>query len=306
MRPYQLLLAFLYLSLTGCVSSPKKLPQPELSQEQINQMEKALSFMKKKEFRRAGRLYEQLSISLKDSSAKILMLFNAGVSYKEAGECKEALLRQKSVLDHSLKIPEFKSRSLLELSYIYECLGDSEMALLILKDLKKFRKNLPWDSHHILYPARLSLAFARLGDDPQTDKYASISLNKVLEYKKSFSSEKDMQEKVSRIFYLMGRSYYKKEHLKDFAFEPAFFYHQLFLLQSLFLKDKTWSKLAEQELNKLFDKLFFLVSQRKEKHKYKKRLKEALKTGSLLVEMEKSKKWSAFYNKKSRSILNLL
>ena len=288
------------------MSSNKQIQKPKLSQEQIEQMEQALSLMKNKEFIKAGSLYDQLSVSLKDSSAKILMLFNAGVSYKEAGACEEALLRQKSVLDHSLKIPDFKSRSLLELSYNYECLGKSEMTLLTLKDLEKFRKALPWDWNHILYPARLSLTFARWGDKAQADKYKSISLEKILKYKKTFSTEKKIQEKISQIFYLMGRSYVKTEHLKAPAFLQAFFYHQLFLLQAVFLQDKTWSKMAETELKSLFEKLNFAVSQLKEKDKYRKSLQEALKTGKILVEKEKSKKWIAFYDKKSRLILKLL
>ena len=262
--------------------------------------------MKKKDFIKAGALYDQLSVSLKDTSAKILMLFNAGVSYKEAGECEKALSRQRSTLDHSLRKPDFKSRTLLELSYIYECLGNSKMTLLTLKDLEKFRKSLPWEWNHILYPARMSLAFARRGDKKQANQYKSLSFEKILEYKKTFTKEKELQEQISRIFYLMGRSYVKTDHLKTPDFLQAFLYHQVFILQALFLKDKTWTKMAETELNLLFDKLIFAVSQLKEKNKYKEEIKSALKTGQVLIEKEKSKKWQIFYNKKSRSVLNLL
>ena len=296
----------LIFSLSCCVSSKKQINKPELSQEQLEQMEQALELMKQKKFLKAGSLYDQLSVSLKDSSAKILMLFNAGVSYKSAGECEKALLRQRSTLDHSLKIPEFKSRSLLELSSIYECLGKTEMSLLSLKDLDKFRAALPWNWNHILYPARLSIALAGLGYTAKANQYKSISLKKILEYKKTFTKEKKMQEEISQIFYLMGRSYVKTDHLKATHFVQSFFYHQLFLLQALFLKDKTWSKMAEKELDSLFDKLILALPQLKEKEQYKKTIKETLKTGKTLIEKEKSKKWTNFYNKKSRSILKLL
>ena len=274
----------------------------------MNQMEKALSLMKNKEFIKAGKLYDELSVSLKDSSSKILMLFNAGVSYKEAGKCNKAILRQRSVLDHSLKIPELKARSLLELSYIYECLGNNEMTLLILKDLKKFREALPLDWNQILYPARLALAFARMDDKKSADEYNSLSLKKVLDYRKIFSKDTQLTDYISRIFYLMGRSYVKKENIKADSFLSAFFYHQLFLLQSLFLKDKIWSKMAENELNLLFDKLSFSLTQlpKKEKEKYKKIITKALKAGKALAEKEKSTKWINFYNKKYKTVLKFL
>ena len=296
----------LTFNLTACVSSNKQLKYTKLSQEQIKQMEQALSLMKQKEFIKAGSLYDKLSVSLKDSSAKTLMLFNSGVSYKEAGECRKALLRQKSVIDHSLKIPDFKSRSLLELSYIHECLGDMEMSLLTLKDLENFRKALPWDWNHILYPARLSLAYAGMSEKAQAEKYKSLSLKNILKHKQTISTEIEMQKRISQMFYLMGRSYVKTDHLKAPAFLQAFFYHQLFLLQAVFLKDKTWSKMAEKELILLFDKLIFAVSQIKNKTQYKADIKKSLNAGKLLVEKEKSKKWINFYDKKSRSILKQL
>ena len=269
-------------------------------------MEQALSLLKEKDFLKAGVTYDRLALSLKDNSAKILMLFNAGISYKSAGECEKALLRQRSALDLSLKIPNFRARTLLELSYIYECLGKTELALLSLKDLEKNRSALPWSWNYILYPARMSIAFAQIGDTKQADKYKSISLKKILEYKQTFTKEEEMKASISQIFYLMGRSYVQTKHIKASAFGPSFFYHQLFLLQALFLKDKTWSKLAEKELNSLFDKLFFTLSQAKDKKPYKETIQTALKTGKTLIEKEKSKKWIAFYNKKSNLILNLL
>ena len=269
-------------------------------------MEQALSLLKEKDFSKAGAIYDRLALSLKESSTKTLMLFNAGISYKEAGECEKALLRQRSALDLSLKIPDFRSRSLLELSYIYECLGKVELALLSLKDLQKNRSALPWSWNHILYPARMAIAFARLGDIKQADKYKSVSFKKILEYKQTFTKTEEMKERLSQIFYLMGRSYAQTKNINPPAFLQSFFYHQLFLLQALFLQDKTWSNLTEKELNALFDKLFFVLSQLKKKEPYKENIQTALKAGKILVEQEKSKKWTVFYNKKSNLILNLL
>ena len=299
-------LLFLIFSLSSCISANKKSIKSQLSQQQITEMEQALSLLKEKEFSKAGLIYDRLALSLKENSAKTLMLFNAGVSYKENRECEKALLRQRSALDLSLKIPDFRARSLLELSYIYECLGKAELALISLKDLQKNRSALPWSWNHILYPARMSLAFARLGDIKQADKYKSMSLQKILEYKQTFKDDKKMKENISEIFYLMGRSYVQIKNIKAPAFGQSFFYHQLFLLQALFLEDKTWSPLAKKELNLLFDKLIIALPYLKDKKTYKENIQTTLKTGKTLIEKEKNKKWLAFYNKKSNLILKLL
>ena len=269
-------------------------------------MDQALSFMKNKDFLNGARIYDELADTLTDSSSKILMLFNAGVAYKEAGWCKKALTRYRKLLDHSLKILPFKARGLMEISYIYECLGDRELAFLSLKDVEKLRSSLPWALNQIVYPARLAIAHARLGQMAKAEYYKTLSLTKVLQSKTAFSSEQELNERVSRIFYLMGRSYIKKEHLQPETFFRAFSYHQLFLLQSLFLKNKTWSHLSKKELDLLFDKLIFTISNFKDKQKYKKLLVQTIKEAQVLIKKEKSKKWESFYSKKSKPVLSLL
>lgn len=269
-------------------------------------MDQALISMKNKDFLNAGGIYDELAGSLNDSSSKILMLFNAGVAYKEAGQCEKALSRLRRLLDRSLKDPLFKARGLMEISYVYECLGNTDSAFISLKDAQKFRSSLPWTLNQIVYPARLASAYAQLGQISKAEYYKSLALTRILQSKNSFSSEKELNEQVSRMFYLMGRSYIKKEYLQPDAFFRAFPYYQLFLLQSLFLKHQTWSNLSRQELDLLFDKLLHALLNVKNRGKYKKIISQAIEEGQLLIRKEKSKKWGNFYQKKSRPILKLL
>lgn len=290
--------------IVACASPTKK--KFSLNQTQIDKMNQALSFMKNKEFLKGAFIYDELARTLKDDSSNFLILFNAGVAYKEAGQCKKALIRFRKLLDHSLNDLNFKARGLIEISYVYECLGDDELAFLSLKDTEKLLSSLPRILAEVVYPARLAIAHARLEQRPKAEHYRFLSLTKVLQAKKAFSSEKELNEQVSRMFYLMGRSYVKKENIKASAFFKAFSYHQLYLLQSLFLKDKTWSKLAETELNLLFEKLIFSLSNLKNRQKYKKLITQTLEEARVLIKKENSKKLENFYSKKSQAVLKLL
>ncbi len=292
------------LFIASCSSTNKT--GASLSQNQIDQMDQALLLMQDREFLKGAVIYDKLYQSLNDESSKVLMLFNAGVAYKEAGQCEKALLRYRKLLDLSLKQKSFKARGLMEISYVYECLGKAELAFLSLKDAEKLLSSLPWVLSQIVYPARLAIAHARLGQVPKAEHYRSLSLTRVLQSKKAFSSEKELNERVSRMFYLMGKSYVKKEHIKSSAFLKAFSYYQLYLLQSLFLKDKTWSKLAEQELNHLFEKLLFTLSNSKDRLQHKKLITQAIEEANALIAEEKSRSWRRFYAKKSASVLKLL
>ena len=291
------------LFITTCASPTKK--KLSVSQIQIDKMNQALLFMKDKEFLKGALIYDELTRTLKDESSRTFMLFNAGVAYKEAGQCKKALIRFRKLLDRSLKDPAFKARGLIEISYVYECLGDEELAFLSLKDTEKLLSSLPWTLAQIVYPARLAIAHARLGQKAKAEHYRFLSLTKVLQAKKAFSSEKELNEQVSRMFYLMGRPYVKKEHIKASVFLEAFSYYQLYLLQSVFLKNETWSKLAEKDLNLLFENLIFSLSNLKDRQKYKKLLVQTMKEAQVLIKKENFKKWENFYSKKSQAVLKL-
>ena len=277
-----------------------------LNQKQKNQMDQAFILVKKKNFLSAGKIYSELAQNLKNHASEVLMLFNAGTSYKEAGSCKKALLYYQQLLNHSLAQPSFKARTLIEISYVRECLGQTKSALFALKKVEKFRSSLPWSLNQIVYPARLSIAYAFSGKLSKASDYQSLSLTKILHSKTAFRSEKELNTQMSRIFYLMGRSYIKKEHLKEDSFFRAFPYYQIYLLQSVFLKNKIWSELSKKELNLLFDKLAFAISKTKDKKKYKHFIIQTIKDARVFVKKEKLKNLERFYFKKSQPIIQFL
>ena len=303
-------LLFLSFSLFSCFSPAKKTVSfSSLQREKINH---ALKLAKNRDFLPAGRLYDELALSLKDPSSRIFMLFNAGSAYKEAGQCKKALSRYRKLLDLSLKKPDFKARGLFEISSAYECLGDSELALISLKDVKSIQGSLPWELRQMALPARLAIAYARLKEMSPAKNQHSMALTKSLQAGKMFSSEKALNEKMSRMFYIMGRSYDPKSLLNktDSAggFLRAFPYYQTYLLQSLLLENKDWSPLAKKELESLFDKLAFALSsiRKKDIAQYKQDLVQAINSAQALIKKEKSKRWQKFYFKKSRQAVQLL
>ena len=104
----------------------------------------------------------------------------------------------------------------------------------------------------------------------------------------------------------MGRSYVQKKYIQPETFFNVFSYHQIYLLQSLLLKDKLWSHLSKKELQTLFDKLLFALSQTKNKGKYKKSLLKSLNTAKILIQKEQSIKLKNFYLQISQPVIQLL
>ena len=296
---------FMFCVLGACASGKKALTKDPLNPDEMLKMDQAFTFMQNKEYIKAAQIYDQLAGVLKKPSTKILMFFNAGVAYKEAGSCEKSLIRFRQLLDRSLKSLVFKARGLIEISYVYECLAQYDKAYLSLKAAQKVSSYLPKDVFFMVYPARLAIAYARRGKLDQATSYQSLALENVLKFKNQLSSQKELKKRMSRIFYIMGRSYEQKKVIQPEEFFKAFAYHQLFTLQSLFLKDKVFSPIAKKELALLLNKLEFALSKVEDPQKYK-NLISAINSAQQLIDRENNKPWSEFYSQKTQNLLKIL
>lgn len=284
--------------------APKSPRISDLSTEQRKELEQALVHLKEKEFEKAAKIYDKLAQALKGKSVEAMMLFNAGGSYFQLKDCETAVTRYRHMIERSLNQLPLKSRGLIEISQAYECLGDLKSSFLSLKDAGDLRTYLPIDINQIVYPARLSLAYSWFGEKDKAENYKNFALTGVLQSKTRYNTEKKLNQDLSQLFLSMGKSHILQKHLKPKSFVQAFSYHQLYLLQSLFLKDKEWSQQAQKELGFLFDKLFVTLSSLSQKNraKYKDIVYLAFEEGQKMIQKEKFSPWKLFYNKQTRKI----
>ena len=293
-------------SLMACQSNSQKASSSRLEELQFQKVEQAFQWMEKEHFSKAAQIYDSLAMSSKDPSLRILALYNAGLAYKSVRDCETSLSRFRSVLANSFKKKKkYQAISLLEISLVYECLGQKDSSLSSLKDLEKKLSFLTSQSQQIIYLARLSLAWSKQGNFTKAKEFQSLALVQVLNFEKGLK-ESDSKKELSRLFYLMGKSYVKKEHLIADAFINSFLYHQLFLLQSLFIKHEKWSVQAHKELDQLFEKLILALNKTEDKKKSKKRVEESLALGSSLIKKENQKAWEKYYKAKSKQVQELL
>ena len=292
-------------SLMACQSKQKKATPSPSDRLQSQKIEQAFQWMGSEHFSKAAQIYDSLAMSSKDPDIRILALYNAGLAYKSIRICDTSLSRFRSVLADSFKKKQdYQAISLLEISLVYECLGQEDSSLSSLKDLEK-KLNFLDNSQQIIYLARLSLAWSKQGNFTKAKEFQSLALAQTLKFEKGLKKS-DSKEKLSRLFYLMGKSYVKKEHLVADAFINSFFYHQVFLLQSLFIQHEKWSVQAHKNLDQLFKKLILALNKTENKKKYKKSVEESLALGSSLIKNENKKSWINYYKVKSQKVQKLL
>ena len=214
--------------------------------------------------------------SFKKQQASQLSLFNQGAIQLQNKKCQEAVKTYKTLLKSPIE-RDLKTSSLMKLSEAYECLANYKKSLEVLEKIK-----LPHASaelEYILYPARLSLAYMKLGKTRLGKIYQDRALNGLLSLKNIISTQKDMQS-LSRLFYIIGRVHTKTE-LIDASFLRTFYQHQVYLLESVFFNHTYWAAISKKHLNDLVSALAkktFTKTEKKILHKiYKKTLPQLKK-----------------------------
>jgi len=281
----------------SCQSTSKH----QLSSRQIKILNQAVLYVQEGQFLEAAHLYDKLSKELKNKPIEAMMLFSSGSNYRSLGDCNTSVARYRRMLEKSLNQPYLKARGLIEISYSYECIGDIESSLLSLKDAENLKRHLPLEVRQILHPSRLSLAYASLGQAKKANQYKMQVLINILKFKNQYKSSKDM----SRMFFLMGKSY-RAKFVSDPSFLKSFPYHQIYLLQSVFLKDDKWSLKSKRELEFLFDNLRKILLSIPQKERPIKQIKIFLKEGQKMVQAENSLEIESFYKKQQSKLHSLL
>ena len=192
--------------------------------------------------------------------------FNIASSYQKMKNCKKSK-EIFSLLTDDIEDSAFKTQALLQLHYSYECLGNLEMSLLVLKDVEKKDRNLDESSRLVEIPARFSILYAQMQNEKKSLFYANKAFEGIELVKAPIKDTAIAEKTASKLFYFMGRSLVKGSVLNLEHYLPAFPHHQIYLVQSYLLNDPLWSPQAEKELKHLYDKLWSAYKKTSEKKK---------------------------------------
>ena len=94
-------------AFVSCRSAQKPMSPSDLSPRQLEAMDHALEHVKSRKFLEAAAIYDDLARQLKGRPPEIMMLFNAGGNYREAGRCDLSVSRFQRLLERSLKNQAF-------------------------------------------------------------------------------------------------------------------------------------------------------------------------------------------------------
>ncbi len=307
MRFFYLLLFF---SLIGC-SSLKKSDNSvsklvNVDPQDMTLFEKAFQNLGMENYTAVISVFEKLAEKYRNSDLELAALYNLASALKELGQCKKAEKILQKLITNAKKQTHLKPRVYLSLSYIYECLGQEEKALIALKEGLQYITHLTEDIRLIEYPARLSLAYIRVDEDETGLKIQKQVYQNLETVKKKFRISSAADENFSRYFYLIGRSHIHVQHINLQKFLKMFVYYQAYLTQSLLLKAGKWSQKAEKEINSLYRKMWTVLEKQQKKNTYKIQVTKILNQMKKITKKAKNKKLHALYKTLRKKTLSFM
>ncbi len=263
--------------------------------EDIERFESAFADLGEKRYGSVIPVFESLAKEYKNTDLEWAALYNLASAYKELNQCEKSENIYQNLLKRSKNNPHFKPRIYLLLAYTYECLGEAEKTLIALREGMKNSFSLTQDMKLIEYPARLSLAYFRLGEEEKGKEIQKQLYQNLKSRKKAFRITSATDKNFSRYFYIIGRSYIRPFSVQLNTFLKMIPYHQAYLIQSILLDAGKWSLRAEKELNHLYRKAWETLKKQKDKTPYFSQMKKNLNAIRNIAKNEKNKKIKNIY-----------
>ncbi len=299
----------LFLGLSSCVFMQQNRPHSsdhgDVNSKDLAQFEKAFTDMTEGRYDHARTVFEKLAKRYEGHELQWASLYNLAGLHKKLGECNKAktLYHQLIQQEHA----RVKAHSYLLLSYIYECLGDADKTLEVLKAAHPHLYLLSEEKRLIEYPARLALAYIRVGEEQMgLDIHKQVHQN--MEKIRSTSPVHSViEQNFARYLYLMGESHIHPDKIQLKTFLKVAIHYQFYLTQSMLLESGEWSIHAERQLGELYRKIWGQIKKEKDKSLYAESVYRLLNHLKRIAQHGKNKKLRIIYktlNKRTYQMMN--
>lgn len=258
----KILFLSLAIILSACASSEDKttsddgLGSSRGDQEAVIEgFERANRVFDEGDYKKAASMYDNLLKYNVTNQLDTLILYNAGISYLQTGNCSLASERLREVVRRTNKTsPAMKIRALWKLSDVYTCLGDDTKAIVNLIEVYNQRSRLPPEVGKAEVPARLAGAYARIGNVKQAEVFFRRAERGLAEIQMSVKDNRKQKEAIAKTLFQMGNL-----QAINIATMPSEDYFvtiqamQKYLLKAVEYDVPMWSDKALQEINTAYE-----------------------------------------------------
>jgi hypothetical protein len=259
MKKHWISVAFLIV-IVGCASTSKGPKPPEARA--VAQFDKGYKFLETEDYTQASLIFETILVQNPATEFDMVAMFDAGAAREGMRDCKGAADRYRKVAfaAHGA-VPQLKAQALYRLSFAYECLGDDTKVIASLLDVQKESGNLTEEIIRAELPARLAVAYARVGNSHQATIYFDQANRGLSELKNMHRTKAQYRDLIGRTLFFMGRVNLPDDKVKD---RPRAYLENIralqnYLYQAVEMEVPTWSERSLQQLHNAYEQLWSFV-----------------------------------------------
>lgn len=258
-------IALITISLVfiGCSLTDKKDPSQQTKASSpdyavLQKFQRGSEHMDNGEYKKAAQIFESIVVENPTSQVDLLALYNVGSAHESLRHCKKAAKYFRKTAKASRgTFFKIEAQALLRLSYAYECLRRDDKVVISLIDIRRKTNYLPRQIGLAEVPARLGAAYARLGNQKLAEQFFREAEKGIHSLRDDNKDPYGQKELLAQTLFLMG-----KIDKNTFSFKKPRRYisllnhQQVYLLKSVELDNKKWSKRAVRHLIELYDHLW--------------------------------------------------
>lgn len=172
----------------------------------------------------------------------------------QSGNYSEASKHYKNVMELQKATPGGRAaEALYKMGLCEELLGEDERAIAKYQDALKRRKDLTFELAQMEIPARLAMAYMRIGQMKTAKGYFLKAEKGIAKLRANLTAYQDKSQWLAEILYGMG--FISAQIKNDKNFDDTIYsiqHAQNYLLFAIEINDPKWSPMAGKEMEKLY------------------------------------------------------
>ena len=282
----------LALILCGCAHNPTSDYQAYQQRQQtiIKQFNNANKILDDGRYAEAAKAYDSITLNDPVGQLDLIIIYNAGLAYYQAGDCKTAGERLRGVVRLAGNMaPPIKYRALMQLADVYTCLGDNAKTITTLIEASGGRQVLPPDIVLAEIPARLAGAYARVGNAREAKRYYQKAERGLDELSATLDRRRDRVPEIAQILIGMGNMQeLKPRSLKSEQYLASLRALQKYLFKAVELNVPNSSQAAADQIAQAYDGVWYYIdtdnATTKSDQTQRERMREKLQVAELAVQ----------------------
>ncbi|MCB0411550.1 MAG: hypothetical protein KDD22_03440, partial [Bdellovibrionales bacterium] len=210
----------------------------------------------------AAKIFDELLVQKPASEFDLIIMYNSAAAYEGMKDCKTAGRRYRQVGAAAAKnFPRIEAQALYRLSYAFECMSRPDKVIATLNDVERRKQYLAPEVAQAEVPARLSSAYAQLGEIDTAQKYFKKAEMGIQQLQRQFRQRTDLDQLLARTYFFMGRVQDRNALPSAESYLKGLRFQQMHLIKAVEMDVQPWADKSAKSILQAYEDLWGYIAE---------------------------------------------